>query len=223
MNVISGELGLDFTKQEMDFPFNPDMQADVIAHGKLKKYSAETIIFREGEAMDMIPILVRGRVRMFHRNEDLDRELLLYSVEEDEECMLACVTFFKNNKLHRLHAVAELDTVLLFMPYAIIKKWEQTHIEWTTMILKSFRHRVEGLCDTIKSLSMSNLECRILHYLNERAKEIGSPIIYTTHKFIASDLATTRVVVSRILKTLEKKGEIRMMRGQVEIIAQENH
>jgi CRP/FNR family transcriptional regulator len=46
-------------------------------------------------------------------------------------------------------------------------------------------------------------------------------MINATHQQIAYDLHTSRVVVSRLLKSLEKKGMIELHRNSIKIIALE--
>jgi len=43
-------------------------------------------------------------------------------------------------------------------------------------------------------------------------------IIKTTHEEIANTLGSNRVVISRTLKGLEKKGEVKLHRGAVEVL-----
>jgi CRP/FNR family transcriptional regulator len=42
--------------------------------------------------------------------------------------------------------------------------------------------------------------------------------IHTTHQEIASDLHTSRVVVSRLLKKMEKEGKINLNRNQIQVV-----
>ena len=43
-------------------------------------------------------------------------------------------------------------------------------------------------------------------------------VIQITHKEIANDLYTSRVVISRLLKALELKGEITLQRNQITVL-----
>ena len=59
---------------------------------------------------------------------------------------------------------------------------------------------------------------RLLKYLRDKAMVIGNDEIYTTHKEIAEDLHTSRVVISRLLKGLEKDGKIKLNRNNIHVI-----
>jgi CRP/FNR family transcriptional regulator len=58
---------------------------------------------------------------------------------------------------------------------------------------------------------------RIADYLQKRCKD-GTQPVRATHQAIASDLGTSREVVSRILKEFESEGIIEVARGTVTIV-----
>ncbi|MBL4643145.1 MAG: winged helix-turn-helix domain-containing protein, partial [Flavobacteriaceae bacterium] len=59
---------------------------------------------------------------------------------------------------------------------------------------------------------------RLQKYLKDKAIVNKNELNQVTHKEIASDLHTSRVVVSRLLKALEKKGKIKLHRNQVHLL-----
>jgi CRP/FNR family transcriptional regulator len=63
-----------------------------------------------------------------------------------------------------------------------------------------------------------NMDERILNYLFEKSKINESQEINTTHQDIAYDLNSSRVVISRLLKALEKEGKIKLHRAHIEIL-----
>ena len=62
------------------------------------------------------------------------------------------------------------------------------------------------------------MDQRISNFLNEKSKITGMNIIKISHQQIAYDLNTSREVVSRILKQMEKEGLVKISRGQLELI-----
>jgi CRP/FNR family transcriptional regulator len=42
--------------------------------------------------------------------------------------------------------------------------------------------------------------------------------LHTTHQEIAIDLNTSRVVISRLLKQLEREGKIKLYRNKIEVL-----
>jgi len=62
------------------------------------------------------------------------------------------------------------------------------------------------------------MDKRILKYLRDKAMINGNDVLNTTHQDIAYDLHTSRVVVSRILKTLENEGKINLFRNSIKLL-----
>jgi CRP/FNR family transcriptional regulator len=59
---------------------------------------------------------------------------------------------------------------------------------------------------------------RLLHYLQDKTKIAHDTTIHTTHELIAKDLHTSRVVVSRLLKKMEKNGDVVLHRNSIDVI-----
>jgi CRP/FNR family transcriptional regulator len=55
-------------------------------------------------------------------------------------------------------------------------------------------------------------------YLRERKRLSGSNVIKASHYMIADELATSRVVVSRLLKQLENDGKILLYRNEIKLL-----
>jgi CRP/FNR family transcriptional regulator len=62
------------------------------------------------------------------------------------------------------------------------------------------------------------MDKRIFKYLRDKAMINGNDVLSITHQDIAYDLHTSRVVVSRLLKTLENDGKITLHRNSIKII-----
>jgi len=63
-----------------------------------------------------------------------------------------------------------------------------------------------------------NMEERLCKLLQDKAKIYNSKFIHNTHQELADELNTSRVVISRILKTLENKEIIRLNRKYIELL-----
>ena len=71
------------------------------------------------------------------------------------------------------------------------------------------------LMESIDAIAFMNLDQRLLKYLVDQAKLLGSLEILHTHQQVADDLHSSRVVISRLLKQLEIKGEITLHRNKI--------
>jgi CRP/FNR family transcriptional regulator len=99
--------------------------------------------------------------------------------------------------------------------------WAETSLEWNQMVIRSFREIFDALVCTLKITGTSSLEERIQFFLTCRADAQKSDIIHMTHEQIANSVGTSRVVVSRILKELESKGDVELSRGQIKLLHHE--
>jgi CRP/FNR family transcriptional regulator len=62
------------------------------------------------------------------------------------------------------------------------------------------------------------MDDRLMKYLRDKAMVTHDDVIHTTHKDIAQDLHTSRVVVSRLLKGMEREGKIELQRNQIKVL-----
>jgi len=72
---------------------------------------------------------------------------------------------------------------------------------------------------TIDSIAFKKMDQRLEQYLVQLSEERNSSILLGTHQEIADDLHTSREVVSRLLKQLEKLGKVRLSRNKIELIS----
>jgi CRP/FNR family transcriptional regulator len=73
------------------------------------------------------------------------------------------------------------------------------------------------MLDAIDNLAFNNMEERIYKYLRDKAMVNREPKLQVTHAEIATDLHSSRVVISRIMKKLENEGKIKQHRNFVEV------
>jgi CRP/FNR family transcriptional regulator len=85
-------------------------------------------------------------------------------------------------------------------------------------VMRTIRNRFNELLKTIDQIAFQRLDERLVHYLKEKAKATGSTLINLSHEQIASELATSRVVISRLLKTLENEGKLLLYRHQIKLL-----
>jgi len=84
--------------------------------------------------------------------------------------------------------------------------------------MRSFNERFIELLRSIESIAFHKLDERLIAYLKEKKRLTGSSVIKTSHYLIADELATSRVVISRLLKQLENDGRILLYRNEIKIM-----
>ena len=84
--------------------------------------------------------------------------------------------------------------------------------------MRSFNLRFLELLKTVESIAFHKLDDRLIAYLKEKQRLSGSSVIKASHYLIADELATSRVVISRLLKQLENDGKIILYRNEIKLL-----
>lgn len=197
-------------------PFEPELKAEIIKVGRLKKAKAgQTVITPDDEAQEM-PLVMSGLLRVM-RNDDNGNEVFLYYLEGGETCAMS-ITCCLEGKRSSFHVVAEEDSELWMMPVSNLDHWITRYHSFRRFVFNSYQTRFDELLHTIDSMVFMKLDERLYNYLLDKKIASGSFEIKKTHQQIANELNTSRVVVSRLLKKLEKEDKIEQRRNYIEIL-----
>ncbi len=96
------------------FPFFKDieLQKEILKYSTHFTAKKGDIIVREGQFIKMLPLVLRGSIRVFQQSEDGDREILLYYVEAGETCMMSLAACFFETKSPSKAIVDEKTEIL---------------------------------------------------------------------------------------------------------------
>ncbi|MGJ3233942.1 Crp/Fnr family transcriptional regulator [Marivirga sp.] len=197
-------------------PFEPELKEEILKSGRLKKAKAgQTVITPDDEAQEM-PLVMSGLLRVM-RNDDNGNEVFLYYLEGGETCAMS-ITCCLEGKRSSFHVVAEEDSELWMMPVSNLDNWITKYPSFRRFVFNSYQTRFDELLHTIDSMVFMKLDERLYNYLLDKKMASGSFEIKKTHQQIANELNTSRVVVSRLLKKLEKEEKIEQRRNYIEIL-----
>jgi len=87
-----------------------------------------------------------------------------------------------------------------------------------SFVFDSYSNRFTEMLEAIDSLAFSNMHDRIHRYLKDKVMVTKTTELDVTHQEIANDLHSSRVVISRLLKSLEKEGKIKISRNKLEVL-----
>ncbi|MEX2336883.1 MAG: Crp/Fnr family transcriptional regulator [Fulvivirga sp.] len=201
----------------VSLPFEDSLKQEIAEKYQSVTLVKGTVLAESGKYMKMIPLVLKGSIRVYRIDYERDREILLYYIPPGETCMMSLVASFMDMQ-SKVNAVTEKDSELLLIPTAKVREWQIKYPLWNRFILEIFLHRYTELLNTINDLSFKNIEERLQNYLIQCYHRQGSTNIAITHQRLANELGTTRVVVSRLLKDLEKKGVVDLLRGEIKFI-----
>ncbi len=182
----------------------------------IKEFKEGDVIIDFGDYIKKMPLLLSGAIKIMR--EDFDEgELLLYFIEKGDTCSMSMACCIGDSK-SEIRAVAETDVQVIMIPVMYMEIWLGKYKSWRNYVFNSYNNRLKEMLTAIDNLAFMNMDKRLLNYLLEKAKINITKQIITTHQEIAYDLNTSRVVISRLLKVLEKEGKIKLHRAFIELI-----
>lgn len=195
--------------------FSETLQKLFASDGTVLEMESGTQILTEGQLVKMIPIVLDGLVKVFTRHEDKD--LLLYYIKPHESCVMSFLAGIKNQP-SRIYAQAEERTTLLLLPAQKVEQWINEYPQLNNLFYDLYNTRYSELIDTLHQLIFQKLDARLFDYLREKSRLKGNSVLNLRHREIAQDLGTSREVITRVLKKLEKEGKIRQIQAGIQLI-----
>jgi len=195
--------------------FESELQAEMQEVGELKTVPAGAQIMDIGDTVRTMPFIQKGVVRIMREEEG--REVLLYYVNPNESCAMT-FTCCMQHKKSSIRAIAEEDVEMLVFPIRYMDAWMEHYPSWRKFVLETIQFRFEELLKSIDQIAFQKLDERLLHYLKKRSEVLDSRLLNVSHEQIANELATSRVVISRLLKKLENDGLVLLYRNQVKLL-----
>lgn len=197
--------------------FEPALIQEMQQFGILQHYNEGDLIMDYGKYIRMMPIVLKGTVKVYRLDEDKN-EILLYYLSSNESCSMAyscCVEAKKSE----VKAIAEDNVELIGIPHVKLDEWLCKYPSWKNYVMRSFNERFIELLKSIESIAFHKLDERLIAYLKEKQRLSGSSVIKASHNTIADELATSRVVISRLLKQLENSKKIILYRNEIKLLS----
>ncbi|MEJ5088631.1 helix-turn-helix domain-containing protein [Sphingobacterium faecium] len=196
--------------------FEKELIAEIEEVSVVKQFKAGEIIMDIGQYIKAMPLVLDGVIKII-REDKKEGELLLYFLEKGDTCALSIACCIGTKK-SEIRAIADVHTTVAMIPNQYLDSWMGTYKTWRNYVLESYSNRLNELLSTVDNIAFSQMDVRIMNYLKEKASIRNSQKIEITHQVIANDLNTSRVVVSRILKSLENQGKILLQRNNINLL-----
>lgn len=208
---MSNELDSNF-----GYLFESALLEEIQKVGIQKNFLAnETIIEIEDYIISM-PLLLEGAIKILREDEN-GEELVLYYLEKGDTCAMTLSCCIGQSK-SKIRAVAETDISLILVPKEKMADWLSKYKSWQSFILQSYHNRVDELLTAVDTIAFLKMDERLFKYLKDKAMVTHNDHLTVTHKDIAEDLHTSRVVVSRLLKKLENEQKIQLFRNSIHVL-----
>ena len=204
----------DFLKAFPAFRSAPRVLVEsLIAAGRSQAIPGRSRIYSEGDTCQGIAFVLSGEIRVYKIGET-GREITLYEIGPGETCILnaSCIL---SGSTYPANAVAATEVNVLLVPSADFRRMVTTHDEMRIFVFSLLSQRLATVMELVEEVAFGRMDQRLMDYLVEKS---GNNVLETTHQRIASDIGTSREVVSRLLKDFERKGRVRLSRNSIEIV-----
>lgn len=196
--------------------FEPKLLQEIQQFGTWQNFNEGDLIMDYGKYIRMMPIILKGTVKVYRLDENAN-EILLYYLSSNESCSMAYSCCIEAKK-SEVKAIAEDSVELIAIPHIKLDEWLCAYPSWKNYIMRSFNERFIELLKSIESIAFHKLDDRLIGYLKEKQRLSGSSVIKASHYLIADELATSRVVISRLLKQLENSKKIILYRNEIKLL-----
>ena len=173
---------------------------------------ADTMVCQSGDVCESLVIVLEGQVKVF-RPATSGRSLTLYYVNAHESCILTASCILNQTPFPAFAMTTSKVKALAIPPEKVID-WLEHEPMWQKYMFGLLSQRMINLIELVDSVAFETLEVRLAEWLLAR---LDNQPLQTTHQEIAEDLASSREVISRLLKKFEHNGLIELGRGTIQI------
>ena len=188
---------------------------EIVKHGTIKEVKAGDTLLKVGQTIRSTMLILDGLVKLY-REDDEGKEFFIYHLDAGQACSLSMVCAAKHETSEVL-AKALTDATVLAIPLEYMDQWMSKYKSWYQFVITSYRNRFEELLKTIDAIAFSNMDQRLEEYIKKQVARLGNTL-KMTHQDIATDLNSSREVISRLLKKMEAKNWLIIHRNSIEWI-----
>lgn len=192
-----------------------ELQEKVYQESKYQEIPSGTEILRQGQYVKVIPLVLKGLIKVYTRYEE--RDLLLYYIQPRETCIMSFAASLQNST-SQVYAEAEEDTSALLIPVDLASRLTRQYPDFNRLLFEQYNQRYAELLQTIQQVLFNRMDERLYNYLLEKSRITGRNPLVMSHRQIAQELGTAREVVSRVMKKLEGEEKLRQHSNSIEIL-----
>lgn len=201
-----------------DFAKSKPLIDELIEVGSFVEIAAGNTLIDTGDYIKVIPFLINGLIKIY-RQDDEGNEILLYYINSGESCVIS-ITLSLKDEVSSIKAHVEEDSTVFVVPNAkfeyLLGKYSLLH----SFTYDLFNLKYNQLISSIDVLAFTDMKTRLMNYLVAESNAKDTELLEgLTHKQIATDLASSREVISRLLSSLQKDGRIKMIGRKIQILS----
>ena len=187
----------------------------LVAQGREMCFKKEEVILDLGETIVNLTLVLEGRVSVC-RVSDKDKRQLMYFINPGDLCGISA-TAAPLNVVSNVVAIADEDSRILAIPGEVMRELIIADEGCFEFVNYARMKNMEDSMKCLDSLTFASLSERLETNLEDYAKLTNSDEVVKWHSEIATDLNSSREVVSRLLKKMEQQQSIEMGHGRIRL------
>ena len=174
-----------------------------------------TLLLQPDSACTQFMLIVEGCVRVYQQTPN-DREVTLYRTYDGDLCVLS-INGLMQNKNFDAFARAESDVTALSFTRDQFMAAMALYEPFRQFVLINLTSRFQDVLKLMEETVFEGLDTRLVCLLARISKQQNTQDIQITHQELASELGSSREVISRLLKAIERQGCIKLSRGKIHL------
>ena len=205
----------EFFIKNIELKLNPVDLKEFEASSIVKYVEIGNTLLYPGAECDYLPFMITGNMKI-NRTSENGREVVLYHIKNGDSCILSALGIL-NKTIFPASAVIEKSGDILLVPAKLIRKYIDNYKGWRDFIFSLYNQRFTLVLELIDGILFKKLDVRLARYLIENMD--NKMMIYKkTHQDLADELASSREVISRILKNFKDRSYISYQRNEITIL-----
>jgi CRP/FNR family transcriptional regulator, anaerobic regulatory protein len=193
---------------------DPQLVRDFQQSAYIAKIPAGHDVFLAGDRVEAIALLISGVVRVYKIGES-GREITLYRFGNGQSCILTANAIL-SQEIFPAVATVEEDAEAVMIPAETFRAWVGKYDLWREFVFDLLSQRLSKVMSIVDEVVFRRMDARLATLLLTRS-QIQNPL-RITHQEIASELGSSREVISRLVEDLSARGFLRVSRGEIEIL-----
>jgi CRP/FNR family transcriptional regulator len=202
-------------KQSLPNITDPKLLELIMEKGQFVTFEHGKVLMEPGQFIKAVPIVLEGSIKIMRMDDD-GKELFLYYLEQGETCALS-LTCCSAARPSEIKAVVEEKASMVFIPIQFHEQWMDEFKQWKDFVSSTYQQRFHEMLVALDAVAFKRMDERLMRYIVTKMKQLKANELHTTHQEIANELGTSREVISRLLKQLEKKKWIELGRNVIYI------
>jgi CRP/FNR family transcriptional regulator len=183
----------------------------LLAEAELLQAPAGTTLFDASQPCRGFPLVLEGAVRVA-KSAPNGREILLYRVDPGQGCILSGGCLLGHSD-HTARGVAEEDATLLSVPPTVFDELMLEFEPFRRFVFGMYGERLSEVMELVEEVAFRRLDERLAQLLIHRG-----PVLEATHQKLADELGSVREIVSRLLRSFEERGWVKLERERITVL-----